>query len=248
MHRSQLSKQKGSVAIWGSEGDKALDTSVAVETPREQRFSPYEMNGGTVVGIAGDDYCVIATDTRLTQGYSILSRKEPKATQLTSKCIIGSGGVRCDILTLHKVLKIRMAQYKTKHKQEMSSTAIAQLLSTLLYYKRFMPYYAFNVVGGLDSEGKGGVFTYDAIGSYQRLNYACQGQGQRLIIPVLDNLIGFKNRADEKKEYSVDEVVEIVKDLFVTAGERDIHTGDGVVIHVITADGVSTTHFKLKAD
>ena len=33
----------------------------------ERRFSPYSDNGGSVVAIAGEDFCVIASDTRLYQ-------------------------------------------------------------------------------------------------------------------------------------------------------------------------------------
>ncbi|AQK95465.1 Proteasome subunit beta type-1, partial [Zea mays] len=69
----------------------------------------------------------------------------------------------------------------------MSCPAMAQLLSNTLYYKRFFPYYAFNVLGGLDSEGKGCVFTYDAVGSYERTGYSAQGTGSILIMSVLNN-------------------------------------------------------------
>lgn len=64
----------------------------------------------------------------------------------------------------------------------------------------------------------------------------------------MDNVIAHKNRQDEKKDLSSEEVVEIVKDAFVTAGERDIYTGDAVEIMVITKDGIQTITFSLKAD
>ena len=38
-------------------------------------FEPYQLNGGLVSGVAGKDYCIIATDTRMIHGYEILTRE-----------------------------------------------------------------------------------------------------------------------------------------------------------------------------
>ena len=64
----------------------------------------------------------------------------------------------------------------------------------------------------------------------------------------MDNVIGHKNRLDAKRELEAEEVVEIVKDAFLTAGERDIYTGDAVEIMVIKSTGITTEMFSLKAD
>mmetsp|Transcript_25109 Transcript_25109/g.37563 ORF Transcript_25109/g.37563 Transcript_25109/m.37563 type:complete len:479 (+) Transcript_25109:42-1478(+) len=39
-----------------------------------QKFEPYTLNGGLISAVAGRDYVVIASDTRLSEGYEILSR------------------------------------------------------------------------------------------------------------------------------------------------------------------------------
>jgi 20S proteasome subunit beta 6 len=103
-------------------------------------------------------------------------------------------------------------------------------------------------VAGLDSAGRGAVFTYDAVGSFERVGYAAQGAGQKLIIPLLDDIVGGRNRADPLPALDVAGAVEVAKEAFVTAGERDIYTGDAVEIFVITKDGVRSERFELKKD
>ena len=130
----------------------------------------------------------------------------------------------------------------------MSSQAISQLLSVTLYYRRFFPYYAFCLLAGLDEQGKGAVYGYDAVGSFKRDDYGAMGTGQNFIMPILDNLIGHKNRNDRKVPLTLDQAISIVKEVFVIATERDIHTGDSVEISIITKDGIQIETFSLKKD
>ncbi len=54
--------------------------------PSERRFSPYQENHGSVVAVAGDDFAVIASDTRLSgSGYNILTRDQPKLFQVLGR-------------------------------------------------------------------------------------------------------------------------------------------------------------------
>jgi 20S proteasome subunit beta 6 len=60
------------------------------------------------LAIAGKDFCVIASDTRQSTGYSINSRFAPKSYKLTESAVIGMNGFHADGLTLKKVLDQRL--------------------------------------------------------------------------------------------------------------------------------------------
>lgn len=212
-------------------------------------FDPYASNGGTILGIAGDDFAVVASDTRLSEGYSIHTRNCPKTYKLSEKAVLASAGFYGDVLTLIKHIKARMITYRHTHQKDMSTPAIAQMLATMLYGKRFFPYYVYNVLVGVDEDGVGCCYSYDPVGSYERETFRAGGSAASLLQPLLDNQIGRKNQQNVpltplSKEY----VVKLVKDVFTSAGERDIYTGDEVEIKVITHAGVTVERFALRRD
>uniref|UniRef100_A0AAY5JWZ5 Proteasome subunit beta n=1 Tax=Esox lucius TaxID=8010 RepID=A0AAY5JWZ5_ESOLU len=157
--------------------------------PVEHRFSPYSFNGGTVLAVAGEDFAIVASDTRLSEGYSIHSRDSPKCYKLTDTTVIGCSGFHGDCLTLTKIIDARLKMYKHSNNKSMTSGAIAAMLSTILYGRRFFPYYVYNIIGGLDEEGRGAVYSFDPVGSYQRDTYKAGGSASAMLQPLLDNQV-----------------------------------------------------------
>lgn len=144
----------------------------------------------------------------------------------SEKVVIASAGMQADTKALHKMLQARHVMYHHANNRNMSVSAAAQLLSNTLYYKRFFPYYTFNLCAGLDEQGqhnspdcsqqpcqcclslqyessskcwwlgtdrwgarcftlcahtgRGAVYNYDAIGSYELSGYFCQVSGATL--------------------------------------------------------------------
>ena len=61
--------------------------------------------------------------------------------------------------------------------------------------------------------------------------------------------IGFKNmQGVEKTSLSLAKATALVKDVFISAAERDIYTGDALFINIITKDGVKKETFPLRRD
>uniref|UniRef100_A0A1B6EQR0 Proteasome subunit beta n=1 Tax=Cuerna arida TaxID=1464854 RepID=A0A1B6EQR0_9HEMI len=216
---------------------------------KAEGFSPYDDNGGTTVAIAGPDFCVIASDTRLGTGYSILTREQPKLFRLSSTTVLGSSGCWCDTLSLSRLLEARLQMYLHEHNKPMATPAVAQMMSTVMYNKRFFPYYVSNILAGLDNEGKGAVYSYDPIGHYARSDYRASGNSGALLQSLLDNQIGFKNMEGViPTPPTLEKALVLIKDAFISAAEREIATGDAIRINIITKDGIREETFPLRKD
>lgn len=147
----------------------------------------------TCVAVAGNDYCIVAASTRLSTGYSILTRDGSRMLKLyvinapqlhtiphipprSDKVFIASAGMQADMKTLHKMLHTRQVMYQHNNRRPLSANATAQLLSNTLYFKRFFPYYTFNMVAGLDDQGTQGLVPADSPDSFRKdveLLYVC---------------------------------------------------------------------------
>merc|ERR1712137_836564 len=225
----------------------------ASDSAKEARFNPYDHNGGTALAVAGTNFAVVAGDTRMSTGYSIMSRKVSKLYKLTDTVVLATSGFRADISTLQKLLRAKLTEYEQKFGEPIKVHAVAQMLANTLYGRRFFPYYTWNVLAGLDQDGVGCIYSYDPVGNYERVRVNVTGSGESLIQPLLDNQFERQHQQSAPKppplnvDLSLEDTVELVKDAFTSAGERDIFTGDDCEICVITKDGVKIETFPLCA-
>ena len=70
----------------------------------------------------------------------------------------------------------------------MTTGAIAAMLSTILYSRRFFPYYVYNIIGGLDEEGR--MFSFWMMNGVACLRCVCfQPELKRTRYPLPSNFI-----------------------------------------------------------
>ena len=164
-----------------------------------REFNPYADNSGTVVGLAGRDFCILAADTRFSEGYFIRSRslrrvhvldddvKEPNDESSAGKLLFGASGCLADSLGLIQAIKEDILRYRWENDREISLRALSHLLSTSLYSRRTFPYYSQCVIAGMEEVGS--VYRFDSVGSFERVCATCAGKGEQLIQPVLDEAV-----------------------------------------------------------
>lgn len=169
-------------------------------------------------------------------------------------------GFSADGRALKERLDNLVKMYEYRHNKPMSVRACAQRLSTILYSKRFFPYYTHAILAGLDEEGKGALYSYDPVGSYEREYCRAGGAAASLIMPFLDNQVNYKNQYVPGSKGGNDLVpkvaepldkataLQLVRDAFTSAVERHIEVGDELQIMVVTKDGIEEILSPLKKD
>ncbi|OAG31411.1 2S proteasome subunit beta 6 [Nematocida displodere] len=211
----------------------------------------YDDNAGTTLSIVGDDFCVLAGDTRHSAAYSINTRQATKLFVIDGRLVLSTAGFYADSRSVLAHLTYAVEDYQFRFGKQMDVVQAAAILHTILYRYRFFPKYTYCCLAGFTQAGEPKLFSYDPVGSYQETKGRCNGSGTKLLQPFIDSWISRHNWGCEEgrnQECSQGEMVQLVKDVFNSAAETDVKTGDGLEIYVLRKEGITREEHHLRSD
>jgi 20S proteasome alpha/beta subunit len=114
--------------------------------------------------------------------------------------------------------------------QPLTTADVVQMISGVVYNRRFNSCVDTNILGAIDVNGYGSVFRYDDVGRFKRVAYAVDGPEQVYIENFLLN--------SRSGGLTKDMIVDILQNAFISATARELETGEQLEIQIITSTGV----------
>lgn len=186
------------------------------------------MKGTTTVGLIFKDGVVLAADRRATMGYFIASKNAKKIYQIADRIGMTTAGGVGDAQQLVRVMTVECNLYNMRRGKSMTVGAVSTLLSNILNNNRYYPFYVQLLVGGIDESGPH-LFSVDAMGGATREDdVVATGSGSPTAYGILEDR--YKPGMNEEDAISLG--VRAVR----AAMKRDVATGEGVHVAVITKD------------
>lgn len=183
--------------------------------------------GTTTVALVGKDGVVLASDKRASMGYAVAHKNAQKVFQLSDSVGATGAGSVGDIQNFVNLLKVESNLYRIKTNQELSVKAFATLASRILFGYRGFPYLALFIIGGYDK--KPTAFSLDPFGGMTEDKFIATGSGMQVALGVLED------QYDENMP--LENMKKLAARCIKAATQRDLATGDGISMSVITEDG-----------
>lgn len=189
----------------------------------------YFMPGATTVGIVCKDGVVLAAERRVSYGYFVMSKTGKKVFKITEKIGAACAGIVADMQILTREVSAYLNMYTYEREQSVTVRTAAKLMGSMLFERRYFPYLAQTIVGGVDETGSK-LFVLDPLGSVIEDKYTAVGSGSEIAMGLLET--------DYKEGITVDEAKGLVRKAIKAASARDIGSGEGIDMLVITNAGV----------
>jgi len=191
------------------------------------------MPGATTVGVVCKDGVILAAERRVTYGYFIMSKTGKKVFKIADKIGAACAGIVADMQILTREVGAYLNLYTYEREQSVTVRTAAKLMGSMLFERRYFPYLAQTIVGGIDENGPK-LFVLDPLGSVIEDKFTAVGSGAEIAMGLLET--------EFKEGMSVDDARGLVRKAVKAASARDIGSGEGLDMLVITNAGVKEEH------
>lgn len=188
------------------------------------------LTGATAVGIKVEEGVVIGAEKRVSYGGFILSKAGKKVFKIGDRMAMAAAGLFGDMQTLSRIITAEVMYREILTSRKVSVRATAKLLSAILYSYKLMPFISEIVFAGYDEEGYH-LYVLDPLGSLIEDDYAAVGTGAAIAIGIIET--GYK------KNMSLAEAEDLCIKSIKAATSRDVVSGDGIDLAIITKNGVA---------
>ncbi len=191
--------------------------------------------GATTIGLVCSDGVILASEKRVSYGYMVMSRVGKKVFKLSDRIGAACAGLVSDMQVLVREVGAYANLFRMDTGRPMPVKSAAKVMSNLLFGRRLVPLITQTIVGGMDDEGPS-LYVLDVLGSVLPDKYAAVGSGAEIAVGVLEQ--GYKDGIGTGE--AKDLVIRAVK----SAISRDVMSGDGLDLLVITKEGMKEESIK----
>ena len=181
------------------------------------------------MGVVCKDGVILAAERRVTYGYFIMSKSGKKVFKVADKIGAACAGIVADMQILTREVGAYLKLYSYEREQSVTVRTAAKLMGSMLFERRYFPYLAQTIVGGIDESGPK-LFVLDPLGSVIEDKFTAVGSGSEIAMGLLES--------DFKDGMSVEEAKGLVRKAVKAASARDIGSGEGIDMLLITNSGV----------
>eukprot|EP00123_Amoebidium_parasiticum_P022560 comp8992_c0_seq1/m.4195 comp8992_c0_seq1/g.4195 ORF comp8992_c0_seq1/g.4195 comp8992_c0_seq1/m.4195 type:complete len:206 (-) comp8992_c0_seq1:81-698(-) len=199
-------------------------------------------NGAAIIAMVGKDCVAIAADRRMGVQFQTVSTDFQKIFPMGPKLMVGLAGLATDVQTLSQRLTFRLNLYKLRENREMKPKTFMHLVSSMLYERRFGPYFVEPIIAGLDDKtGEPFIASCDLIGCPMVTNdFVVAGTCAEQLLGMCESLW--------EPDLEPEDLFETISQALMNAVDRDAVSGWGAVVHIIEKDKVTTRTLKARMD
>jgi proteasome beta subunit len=186
------------------------------------------LQGASTIGLKFKDGVILASEKRVSYGRLVSSKSGKKVFKLTDTIGLAFAGLMSDMQALLREASAYANLYRLEKDRPITTKAMSKLISNMLFNRRLMPLLMETIVGGVDPEGPA-LYSMDLVGSLIPDDYISSGSGAPIAIGVLES--------EYMKDMNAEDAVKLAEKSIRAAIARDVTSGNGIDILIITEKG-----------